>query len=137
VSPVADPGIDLWAIAAVKARYFRFMDLKQWPDMRAPFADDAVFDHPTLGRFVDPSAAIDAVAALLDPFWTAHESGIPDITLTSPDTATAVFAMSSMSRPPGRDGLARTFGHYHDEFARRDGRWLITSLQLVSTYREL
>ena len=132
----ADTGADLWAVAAVKARYLRYMDLKQWSDMLALFADRAVFDHPTIGRFEDPAAAVDAVAALLDGVWTNHESGVPDIELTGPDTASGVFAMSSTSRPPGRDGFARTFGHYYDEFRRIDGLWKMTSMKLVSSYRE-
>lgn len=139
--PCADgnPGADLWAIASVKARYLRYMDLKQWKEMRALFTDDAIFDHPTIGRFEqDPSAAIDAVAAMLvDDFWTNHESGIPDIELTSKDTAKGVFAMSSTSRPPGQKELLRTFGHYHDEFRRVNGVWRIATLKLISTYREV
>lgn len=134
----ADAGSDLWAIAAVKARYFRYMDLKQWEDMRKLFTDDATFDHPTIGRFDDPSTAITAVAALLvDDFWTNHESGIPDIELTSTGTAKGVFSMSSTSRTAGRESFARTFGHYYDEFCRVDGVWRITALKLISSYREV
>lgn len=100
-----------------------------------PVTDDATFDHPTIGRFDDPSAAVDAVAALLDEVWT-NESGILDIELTASDTASGVFAMSSTSLPPGREGFARTFGHHYDEFRRVDGVWRMTSMKLVSSYRE-
>jgi hypothetical protein len=132
-----DAGTDLWAIASIKARYFRHMDLKQWKDMRELFTDDAIFDHPTIGRFNDPSAAIDAVAALLvDDFWTNHESGIPDIELTSSDTAKGVFSMSSTSRRSGQKEFSRTFGHYYDEFRRVDGVWRISTLKLVSSCRD-
>jgi hypothetical protein len=132
-----DVGANLWAIASIKARYFRYMDLKQWKNMRALFTDDAIFDHPTIGRFNDPSAAIDSVAALLvNEFWTNHESGIPDIELTSTDTAKGVFAMSSTSRAPGQKEFARTFGYYYDEFRRVDGVWRITTMKLISSYRD-
>lgn len=128
---------DLWAIAATKARYFRFMDLKQWTDMRQLFTTTATFEHPTIGTFSNIEDAIDAVANALEGFWTAHEAGIPDISLHSADRATAVFAMSSTSTPPGHASFARTFGHYYDTFSREHGDWKIESLKLVSSYRDL
>ena len=46
-----DPGAEMWEIAKVKARYFRFLDLKLWDNFRSLFADDATFHHPTIGQF--------------------------------------------------------------------------------------
>jgi SnoaL-like domain len=138
ISPTVGPdaGADAWAIAAVKARYFRFIDLKDWDGFRSLFTDDAVFDHPTIGTYDDIDAAVEATSALIGDMWTCHEGSIPDITLVGPDRATAIFAMSSHSRPAGFEGFARTFGHYHDEFRRVGGVWKLSSMRLVSTFRD-
>lgn len=125
---------DHWEIAAVKARYFRFMDLKDWPALRSIFADDAVYHHPTVGQFDDVDAAVESLRTTIGERWTSHEGSIPDITLLSPDRAIAVFAMTGHAMLD--DGqLGRTFGHYYDEFTRIDGAWKISSLRLVSTLR--
>jgi SnoaL-like domain len=131
-----DVGADAWAIAAVKAQYFRFIDLKDWDGFRSIFTDDAVFDHPTIGTYDDIDVAVKAVSELIGDMWTFHEGSIPDITLLGPDRAAGIFAMSSHSLPPGREGFARTFGHYHDEFRRVDGVWRLSSMKLVSTFRD-
>jgi hypothetical protein len=133
---MSDPGADHWAIAAVKARYFRYMDSKRWDDVRAQFTDDATFEHPTIGRFDDVDVAVAAVAEHIGGMFTVHLGGLPEITLTGPDTADGIFPMGSHSLPAGAGHLLRTFGHYHDAFRRDDGVWRLTALRLVSTYRE-
>lgn len=133
---MTDSGADYWAIAAVKARYFRFMDLKDWPALRGIFTDDATFDHPTVGRFDDIDAAIAAVRASIGDRWTSHEGSIPDITLVSPDSATAIFAMTAHTMVDD-ERMGRTFGHYYDEFRRIDGTWKMSAMRLVSTRRTL
>jgi hypothetical protein len=58
---------------------------------------------------------------------------MPDITMTSPDTATGVWAMLDYLTFPG-DGPPRGFtgyGHYHEEYQRQDGAWLIRRLVLT------
>lgn len=125
---------DYWQIAAVKARYFRFMDLKQWSELRGIFTDDAVFDHPTVGTFDDIDAAIAALEASIGGRWTSHEGSIPDITLEGPDRASGVFAMTGHAMID-QEQMGRTFGHYYDEFRRVDGEWRMSLMRLVSTLR--
>jgi hypothetical protein len=127
---------DYWAVVALKARYFRFMDLKQWPELRGIFGDDATFDHPTLGKFERIDEAIEALRLAIADQWTSHEGSIPDIELMPPDRATGIFAMSGHSRLANGTGFNRTFGHYYDSFQRVDGIWKISSIRLVSTLRD-
>jgi hypothetical protein len=135
---MASSDSDHWAVAAVVAQYFRFIDLKQWDDFRGIFSDDATFDHPTIGTYgpgrID--AAVAATRAKIGDMLTIHHGSIPEITLDPPDRASGIFAMRSHSAPAGYDGLARTFGHYYDDFRRIDGAWKMTSMRLVSVYRE-
>ena len=126
-------GCDHWEIAAVKAQYFRFMDLKQWTELRGIFADDAIFDHPTVGRFDQIDDAVRALEAAIGANWTSHEGSIPDITVISEVEATAIFAMTAHAMVG--DEMRRTFGHYYDEFRKVDGVWKMTVMRLVSTLR--
>jgi hypothetical protein len=132
-----DIGVDYWQVAAVKARYFRFMDLKEWQNLRGIFTDDAVFDHPTVGYFENPDDAVEALRTVIGEVWTSHEGSIPDITVEAADRASAVFAMTGHARPPGSAELLRTFGHYYDEFRKDTGIWKISSMKLVSSARDL
>lgn len=127
---------DFWAVAAVKAQYFRFIDLKQWDDFRGIFSDDATFNHPTIGTYDDIDEGVAAVRNVIGDMLTIHHGSIPEITLTGPDTASGIFAMRSHSAPAGVDGLVRTFGYYYDDFRRVDGTWKISAMRLESVYRE-
>jgi hypothetical protein len=132
----ADTGADFWAIAAVKAQYFRFIDLKQWDDFRSIFTEDATFSHPTIGTYDDIDVACAACREKIGDMWTVHHGSIPEITLTAADTASGIFPMGSNSTPEGFDGLARTFGYYYDDFRRVDGVWKMSAMKLVSVFRE-
>jgi hypothetical protein len=125
---------DYWEIAAVKARYFRFMDLKQWAELRAVFTDDAVFEHPTVGDYDDIDAAMVALEAAIGSRWTSHEGGIPEITIAGPDRASGIFAMTGHALSDD-DQMGRTFGHYYDEFRKAEGVWKMSRMRLVSTLR--
>lgn len=131
---MTDTGADYWAIAAVKARYFRFMDLKDWGALRGIFTDDATFDHPTIGRLEEIDAAVAALRATIGDKWTSHEGSIPDITLLLPDRATGIFAMTGHVMA-NEERMGRTFGHYYDEFRRVDGVWKMSAIRLVSSRR--
>ncbi len=123
-------GAETWEIAKVKAQYFRFLDLKLWDDFRALFTDDATFEHPTIGQFDDVAAAVDATRRHIGDRWTAHEAGIPEITLHGPVEASGIFPMSSHSFAPAADHFRRTWGHYHDGFRCIDGVWRISAMRL-------
>jgi len=125
---------DCCAIAAVKARYFRFMDLKDWTSLRGVFADDARFDHPTLGIFENIDNAVEALKELIGDHWTSHEGSIPDVTITGPNAAHGIFAMTGHAII-ANDEMGRSFGHYYDDFVRLDGVWKLSSLRLESTRR--
>jgi hypothetical protein len=139
---------DIEAIKNLKARYFRFLDAKQWTDLRGLFTVDGSFEHPALGRFASIDEAVLAVSDRIGDLTTVHHGGLPEITLGGDDDARAIWPMASFTfrasptaagSPvgPARTGPGRrTFGHYLETYRRQDGRWLIASLQLVSVYRE-
>ena len=124
-----------WQISVVKARYFRYMDLKQWDDFRGLFTDDATFEHPVMGRFDSIDDAVTTLAARINSALTIHHGHMPEITILGPDVARGVWAMSA-HRQAADGRLMRSMGHYYDEFALVGDEWKISSMKLVSLYRE-
>ena len=76
---------ELEQIKQTKARYFRFLDTKQWADWRTCFTDDL---HFYLGQDPKPVAAsadefVTYVSTLLAETVTVHHGHMPEIALTS------------------------------------------------------
>lgn len=125
------------ALKVLKARYFRFVDTKDWHALRSLFLPGATlhFAH----RTDEPEAAEMAISRiskiLLPDVVSVHNGGIPEIDVDG-DRATAIWPMSDLLvfpvDRPNPFGLARLhgYGHYHECYERRDGAWRIASLRL-------
>ncbi len=129
---------DLEAIKQLKARYCRTMDTKDWAGMREVFADDVEVDTTASGGGVVRGADefVSFLRETLDEVVTVHHCHMPEVTLTSPTTATGVWAMEDHLRWPGGMEL-HGFGHYHESYARIDGRWRIARTELTRLRMDL
>ena len=89
------PAEDIEAIKQLKARYFRFMDTKQWSEMRQVFTDDVRVDTTQDGTEVveGADAFVGPLSEMLADVITVHHGHMPEIELTSDTTATGVWAM--------------------------------------------
>ncbi|MES2303626.1 MAG: nuclear transport factor 2 family protein [Pseudomonadota bacterium] len=134
------------AIKDLKARYCYHIDLKEWELYAGLFTEDAVLDVDqsvsTRGRAPNPMPRITGRAAirafmpkLLDPADTVHQVHAPIITVTSPASAKAIWAMEDVVRMPGFHIHGR--GHYHETYVLADGAWYIASLHLTRTWAEI
>jgi uncharacterized protein (TIGR02246 family) len=122
---------DVEAIRQLKARYFRTMDTKDWGAMRQVFTDNAVIDTTASGGSVIEGA--DQFMAFLRETLagvvTVHHGHMPEITLTSPSTASGIWALQDMLIWP--DGTRmHGYGHYHESYEKIDDSWLIRSSTL-------
>jgi hypothetical protein len=116
---------DIEAIKQLKARYFRLMDTKDWATFRGCFTDDVRIDVSADGAGV--FEGLDTFMAMLEPTLagvvTVHHGHMPEIDLTSPTTATGIWAMEDNLRFPegNAPGLSelRGFGHYHDTYEKQ------------------
>jgi SnoaL-like domain len=123
---------DIEALKALKARYFRLMDTKDWVGMRRVFADDVVIDTTESGGGV-VTGADEFMAFLSDTLAdvvTVHHGHMPEIELTSSTTATGVWAMEDKLVWPN-DSKLHGYGHYHETYEKLDGQWLIKSSTLT------
>jgi uncharacterized protein (TIGR02246 family) len=126
---------DIEAIKQLKARYFRLMDTKDWAGFRALFTDDVRVDVSGDGAGV--FEGVEAFMAMLEPTLaevvTVHHGPMPEIELTSPTTATGIWAMEDMLRFPEATGIGELhgYGHYHETYVKDAGGWRIASTRLA------
>jgi uncharacterized protein (TIGR02246 family) len=123
---------DVEAIKQLKARYFRTMDTKDWGGMRQVFADDVVVDTTESGGNV-VAGADEFIAYLQDTLKdvvTVHQGHMPEINLTSPATATGIWALQDILKWPSGSEMYG-YGHYHETYELTDGAWRIKSLKLT------
>ena len=123
-------------IKQLKARYFRCMDTKDWDGMRAVFTDDVVIDT-TQDAGGEAISGADTFMPFLrshiEDVLTTHHGHMPEITITSPTTATGIWAMEDMLRWPegGPFRHLHGYGHYHETYERTEGGWRIKTLTLT------
>jgi hypothetical protein len=127
---------DIEAIKQLKARYFRGMDTKQWDLMREVFAEDVHVDMEAEGGGIqdDRDSFMAMLVGSIGDVTTVHHGHMPEITLTSPTTASGIWAMEDELRWP--EGAPITamhgYGHYHETYEKgADGQWRIKTLTLT------
>lgn len=128
---------DIEAIKQLKARYFRTMDTKDWDAMRQVFADDVVTDTTAAGgpAITGADEFIAFLKQTLGNAVTVHHGHMPEIELTSPTTATGVWALHDIVIWP--TGRLEGAGHYHENYVKTDGVWRIKSLTLTRLHQEM
>lgn len=132
------PADDIEDLKRLKARYFRCLDTKDWAGLRAVFTDDVVADSTEAGGQVVTGA--DAFIAFLQEVLadatTVHQGHMPEIELTSPTTATGIWALHDIVIWP--TGLRLDgHGHYHETYAKTDAGWRIASSRLTRLHADL
>jgi hypothetical protein len=128
-------------IHQLKARYFRWMDEKDWENWGTLFTTDVavlvdseVSDRDRLTKPFSLPRGRDLFVAnnaeILRDVVTVHHGHMPEITLTSDTTATGVWAMEDKLKwPDGR--TMHGYGHYRETYRVEEGCWRIALLNLT------
>lgn len=117
------------AIKQLKARYFRWLDTKQWQTWSAVFTHDVVMAIPEQDRVIEGRQAV--VQYVHDEFvdaQTIHHGFMPEIEFISDSEATGVWAMEG--RVETSEENIHSFGHYHEAYRIEDGGWRIARIAL-------
>ncbi|MEB3019646.1 nuclear transport factor 2 family protein [[Mycobacterium] crassicus] len=123
---------EIEAIKRLKSRYCRYLDTKDWVAWRTLFTDDFLSDTSRAGGKVihgaDEFVVFTRKSLRSQP--TVHQVHAPDIELTSPTTASGVWALEDVVRfGPGVN--LRGYGHYTETYEKADGEWRIKSSVLT------
>lgn len=126
------------AIKTLKARYFRFVDTKDWNSLRGVFSEDARVEVPeAVDEPKNREETLKFFAAAVDGSVSVHFGHMPEIEVLSEDTAAGVWAMDDrIYWPPEKAALLgysqlRGFGHYHETYVRVGGHWRIRTMRLT------
>jgi len=128
---------DIEAIRQLKARYVRFGDTQQWDGFAELFTEDCeyVFDvmprksqsDPIAGHIVGLDNFLSGMSAWMAGLKTVHQIYSAEIVLTAPDRAEGIWGMHDYLEMP--NGVFKGWGHYHEVYVKRDGRWKIQRTQ--------
>ncbi len=132
--------IEIEAIRQLKARYCRYLDLKDWNAWRGLFAEDFISDTSESGgmRIQGVDEFIDFVRDSLGrpQQATVHMVHAPEIELLSATTARGIWVLEDFLRfAPGLN--FRGYGHYHETYEKRDGAWVIKTSRLTRLREDL
>ena len=133
----ADELVDIEAIKQLKARYFRLMDTKQWDAWGKLFTPDCRLSSEPGGglprvEWVGRDQIVERNRAALEGSRTVHHGHMPEIEITGPTTARAIWAMYDSLTWDGDSARAyEGYGHYQETYEKQDGAWRIKSLRLT------
>ena len=143
-APVIDTAERLLAIEEIKqlkARYFRFVDTKQWkqwaqlftPDVECDFSADSLTDEPVRGR----ETLVKMVSRIMADCESLHHGHTPEIEILSPTTARGIWVMQDIvdwprdkEAPNGYHSLVG-WGHYHETYVKSAEGWQIATMKLT------
>jgi len=124
-------------IKALKARYFRFVDTKQWDAFETLFTPDAPLEiAEARPKAFTPVELSDLLRAHYGRCVTVHHGHTPEIDLDGPDSARGIWAMEDQrffeaDDPTAPFASAFGAGHYHETYVRTSEGWRIASLRLT------
>jgi hypothetical protein len=152
----ADRLLSIEAIKQLKARYFRFVDTKDWAAIGTLFAPDAEFTRsgalnvrdPWSGAFNPPlppmpdvrigrEGIIEMMRAAVEDFRTIHHGYTPEIEILGDDRATGIWAMMDEIRDRQYRLVLRGWGHYHETYEREAGGWVIKTARIARLQLQL
>jgi hypothetical protein len=124
-------------IRNLKARYFRFMDTKQWDALATVFAAEMQVLSPDGNVWLSGGNAFTAsLKHSLEHSVSVHQGFMGEIEIVDAENAKAIWSMQDViewkDRHP-REGWKSIVGrgHYHDTYRKIDGFWRIATLSLT------
>ena len=125
------------AIRALKARYFRLMDTKQWDALAGVFTRDLKVVTPEGALYVEGGPAYaESLRHSLEHAVSCHQGLTAEIEVLDEQRATGVWAMQDViewQQAHPRTGWKAILGrgHYHETYHIEDGAWRIAMLTLT------
>ncbi len=134
--------IEIEAIKRLKARYFRFVDGKDWVNWADVFTADATMTVDSGisstglgGNPRPPVVGRDAIVAMTSALFlphvvTMHHGHMPEIDILSDTEAKGIWAMEDIVEF-GDERDVHAHGHYRETYRKEaDGKWRIASTHL-------
>lgn len=131
---------EIEAIKRLKYKYVRCLDQKRWAELAECFTEDATSAYGD-GKFSYAGRAqiMEFLRSALDPpnMISSHKVHQPEIDLTSPTTATGIWALEDTVIETNANITIRGAAFYRDEYVKVDGRWKIKSTGYSRVFEEI
>jgi hypothetical protein len=124
---------DIDAVKQLKAKHVRLVDAKEW----AMWGNEVLSEDCHLDMESGPIDGRDGIvlkiSRSLAEARTVHRLHPPEIEITGPDSATAIWPMTDYVTGTfgGTPMIIRGYGHYHDEYVRTAEGWRTRSSALI------
>lgn len=126
-------------IRELKARYFRFMDTKDWEGLASVFTPDVHIDMSGEGGGVTDSVEtyLPFLIAQIGEVTTVHHGHMSEIEFEGPDDAHGIWAMEDELWWPEGSPIRHLhgYGHYHERYRRNSDGWRISAMTLTRLHR--
>ncbi len=135
-----DDLVEMELIKRLKYAYMRCIDQKLWDELRTLFVDDAVVAYSN-GAYTHTGA--DNIVAWLrksmgaETFHSSHRIHHPEIELTGPTTATAIWALEDTVIDTAWNITIRGAAFYTDEYVKEEGKWKFKFTGYKRSFEEL
>jgi ketosteroid isomerase-like protein len=130
---------DIEEICALKYRYFRHLDLKEFDELGALLTDDcaAAYDDGALS-FEGRAAIVEFLGSSLSGagIISEHHGHHPEITFTGPDAAVGTWYLEDRVLIPAADLEIAGTAFYEDVYRRDDGTWRIAATGYRRVFEE-
>jgi hypothetical protein len=126
--------LDIEAIKQLKYRYIRLVDAHRFEEWgEASFTEDCYLSTTDLGTWEGRANVVAAVARAYGTAKTIHHVHMPEITITGPNTASAIWSIDDYSTwiADGARMIEWGRGHYEDDYVRTEQGWRIKRSVLI------
>jgi hypothetical protein len=121
-------------IKKLKYRYIRLVDAHRFEDWGSScLSEDCYLSTTDLGTWIGRDNIVAAVRRGYGSAKTIHQVHMPEIAITGPHTATALWALSDYATwtADGERVIEWGRGHYDDSYVRTQQGWRINRTVLV------
>jgi hypothetical protein len=128
---------DIEAIKQLKALHIRLVDAKQWEAWNTEvLAEDYIFIDS--GREEGREAVLARVSTSLVDAKTVHRIHPAEITITGPDTASALWPVQEYitMTSNGSPFILRGYAHHREDYVRTDKGWRIRRCEFVRQHAD-
>ena len=125
---------DIEEIKNLKYRYIRLVDAHRFEEWGSTcFTEDCYLSTTELGTWIGRDNIVAAVKRGYGSAKTIHQVHMPEIAITGPDTASALWALSDYVTwtADGERVIEWGRGHYEDSYVRTQQGWRINRSVLV------
>ena len=135
-----DDLVEIELIKRLKYKYLRCLDQKLWDELGTCLTADAVAEYSG-GKYHHEGR--DNIVEWIqggmgsEGFLSSHRCHHPEIDLTSPTTATGVWALNDIVIIEEFDITIQGAAFYTDQYVKIDGEWLIAHTYYKRSFEEM